>query len=373
VLSRGVAWSVALAATFTMTVSYIDRSTLAFLAPTVTDELAISDAAYGWLGAAFSIAYLVSTPLAGWWIDRVGARRGLVVSVIAWSIVAALHALAPGFWTLFALRIALGVAEGPSFPGASQTVQRALPPQDRARGFGVLFTGSSIGGLVVPPLAGLLFAIAGWRFAFLGTAVIGLVWIPVWVLITRQRGVRAQLEQRPDAPGAARVPLAVLLRHPLTIRAVLAVLSAASPIGFVLLWGSKYLATLGVSQQGASAYLWLPPLGLDVGAIVFGDLASRRAIPNRILLAIAMVLASALALYTLITADLLSRIPAGSVSSAGGVLAAAQSFALIVMGPLVGAAVDYTGSYAGSTIAIGLLAIPGSLAWIAWRPRAFSA
>ncbi|MEO8699847.1 MAG: MFS transporter [Kofleriaceae bacterium] len=394
-LSRGVAWSVALAATFTMTVSYIDRSTFAFLAPTVTGELGISEAAYGWLGSAFSIAYLVSTPLAGWWIDRVGARRGLVVSVIVWSAVAAMHALAPGFWTLFALRIALGVAEGPSFPGASQTVQRALPPADRPRGFGVLFSGSSIGGLLVPPLAGMLFAFAGWRFAFVGTAVIGLVWIPVWILLTGRRAVRAQLDAAPElGAGETRVPMFALMRHPLMLRGLIAVLSAAPPIGFMLLWGSKYLATLGVSQTGAAKYLWLPPLCLDVGAIVFGDLAARRRskTPARGLVAIAMMLAAAIgllplvddpwpatallgvamagggALYTLVTADLLARMPAASVSSAGGLLAAAPSFALIVLGPLVGEAVDHYHHYDGATIVIGLLAIPGSLVWIAWKP-----
>ncbi|MCX5741114.1 MAG: MFS transporter [Proteobacteria bacterium] len=127
-----------------MTVSYIDRSTLAVLAPTVTKALDISDAQYGWLTSAFSMAYLIATPVAGWWIDRVGVRRGLVASVLVWSSFAALHALVPGFGVLFALRIALGVTEGPSFPGAALTMARVLPPEDRSRGFGVLFTGSML-------------------------------------------------------------------------------------------------------------------------------------------------------------------------------------------------------------------------------------
>src|SRR5690349_7571527 len=126
-----------------MAVSYFDRSVLGVLAPTVKRELDISATAYGWLGAAFSIAYLLVSPLAGRWIDRVGARRGLVGSVLLWTGVAALHALVPGFWVLFALRIALGVAETPTFPGAAQIIQRILPPASRARGFGLLFTGSS--------------------------------------------------------------------------------------------------------------------------------------------------------------------------------------------------------------------------------------
>ena len=75
-LSRTRAWTIALVATLAMTVSYIDRQTLAALAPTVKNALGIGHAQYGWLTSAFSISYLVGAPLAGWLLDRVGARRG---------------------------------------------------------------------------------------------------------------------------------------------------------------------------------------------------------------------------------------------------------------------------------------------------------
>src|SRR5215813_4103310 len=183
-----------------MTVSYIDRATLATLAKSVKSELDIDDTMYGWLSSAFSIAYLIGTPIAGWWIDRAGARRGLVGSLFAWSIVAALHALVPTFAMLFALRIALGFAEGPGFPGAAQTMQRVLPPEERARGFGLLFTGSSIGGMLAPLIAAAIFNLAGWRIAFLGTAAVGLVWIPAWIAVTRPRAIRERLDRR-DPPA----------------------------------------------------------------------------------------------------------------------------------------------------------------------------
>jgi len=186
VLSRRETWAVAIVATLTMTVSYVDRATLSVLAPSVTKALDISNEAYGWLTSAFAIAYLVGTPIAGWWIDRIGARRGLLGSLLVWSTIAALHALAPGFGVLFALRIALGLAEGPSFPGSSQTVQRVLSPGERERGFGILFTGSSVGGMLAPLIASWLYRLHGWRFAFLGTAAVGLLWIPLWLIVTRR-------------------------------------------------------------------------------------------------------------------------------------------------------------------------------------------
>src|SRR6478752_5249509 len=126
-LSNRRAWFVAIVATLTMAVSYIDRQALSALAPTVTEHLHLDDAAYGIIQAAFSIAYLIGAPLAGKWIDRVGARRGLVWSMLLWTLAGVLHALVPGFAVLFVLRIALGFAEAPGFPGAAQTMQRVLP------------------------------------------------------------------------------------------------------------------------------------------------------------------------------------------------------------------------------------------------------
>jgi MFS transporter, ACS family, hexuronate transporter len=400
VVNRSYAWAVAICATLTMTVSYVDRQTLAVLAPTVTKALHISDTAFGWLTSAFSIAYLLATPLSGWWIDRVGARRGLVGSVLVWTTVAALHAIVPGFWTLFALRIALGIAEGPSFPGSAQTIQRILPPDQRARGFGVLFTGSSIGGMIVPPLASKLFEVGGWRFAFLGTALFGLVWIPLWLFWTTRSGVPAQLDTV-DQPKEVieRPSFRTLIKHPALIRGLCAIFAVAPIFGVALSWGAKYLAaTFKVPQAAIGDYLWLPPLVFDAAAIYFGHLASKRhkqsgGEPPRLLFGIGVVLGTTIALlpwmagpwdavclvsvtmagggivYTLATADMLQRMPAGSVSLAAGIMAGSQSLALIIVNPLIGASIDHFGNYDVAAITVGLWVLPGSLTWLFWRVR----
>lgn len=396
-LSRRQAWSVALVATLTMTVSYVDRSTLAVLAPTVTKELDISETAYGWLTSAFSIAYLVGTPLAGLWIDRIGARRGLVWSVLLWTTVAALHAIVPGFAMLFALRIALGLAEGPSFPGSTQTIQRVLPAGEKERGFGVLFTGSSIGGMLAPVLASALFAVAGWRLAFVGTALAGLVWLPLWVWVTRRPDVRARMDVPREVVQGKGASFGEILVHPLTLRALCSIAAVAPIVGVALGWGAKYLkATFDVPQEDMGKYLWLPPLMFDAAAVLFGDLASRWKHAQKLLYAIAIPMGASLALlpyatspwiavvivgismagngavYTITTADMLQRVPAANVSTASGILAGAQSLALIVTNPLIGWSVKSRGDYDMVAWTLGLLVVPGCLVWLLWKPRHFS-
>ena len=396
--TRAVGWPLALVATTTMAISYVDRQTLSVLAPTVTRALGLSDAQYGWLASAFSIAYLVGAPLSGLLVDRYGARRGLPVAMLTWSGVAALHALAPGFASLFALRIALGFAESPSFPATVQTMDRALPSHDRARGFALLFTGSSIGAMIAPPLATWLALRYGWRVAFAGTAGMGLLWLPLWLALSSGRRARAVLDRveitREPPPQFVNV-----LFNPAVLRGVIMVMASAPAGAFVYLWAAKYLVatfpTLG--QAGVGRLLWLPALLLDAGALAMGDLYARRAPslrgrPDRLLMIIGACLVACVALvslgptpwraviamslalggvgavYALVTADMLSRVPARAVSMSGGMTAAAQSLAYVIASPLVGVCLVRGVSYRTILVGHALWVIPGLAVWLAWSP-----
>lgn len=399
VLRRADAWKVATVATLAMSVSYIDRQTLAAIAPTVRKALLIDAEQYGWLTGAFSMAYLVGAPLSGAMIDRVGARRGLTAAVLVWSIVSGLHALTSSFVMLFALRIALGAAEAPSFPGAAQTVRRVLPRGDRSSGFGLLFTGSSVGSMIAAPLAIKLNATWGWRGAFIGTALAGLAWLPLWLRTTRRPALRAMLGPAPvpelsDEKPASR---AALLASAPVLRAVVLVVASAPSIMFVLNWYPQFMVEArGVTQDGLARYLWVPPLFFDLGAVGFGVLASRRdrsadAVRTHWpLMLVAAVLASSLvlvpqvrspwaavllaasslagggAIFALLTGDMLARVSLPYVSMAGGMTAAAQSLAYVIANPIVGRIVKKTGSYDGVLVVLGALVLPGAVAWALW-------
>ena len=66
--------------------NYLDRQILAALAPLLRSEFGLSNAGYGGVLAAFSIAYAVSSPLAGLLIDRFGLNRGISAGVGLWSL-----------------------------------------------------------------------------------------------------------------------------------------------------------------------------------------------------------------------------------------------------------------------------------------------
>jgi MFS transporter, ACS family, hexuronate transporter len=407
--ARRAGWGVAIAATLGMSVSYIDRQTLAAIAPAVRSALAIDHTQFGWLVSGFSMAYLVGAPAAGVVVDKLGARRGFAVAVVVWSLVAGAHAFASSFAALFALRVLLGAAEAPSFPAAAQAIRRSLPGARRPAAYGLLFTGSSLGAMIAAPLAVALEARYGFRFAFVGTAVIGTLWIPFWLIMTRADRIPPdEAEDATRGGGPAATPSIYrgpepkeptpsrwidVVRSPPVLRALVAVIGSAPAIMFVLNWSSQYLVERwSLVRTEIGGYLVVPPLLFDVGAVGFGWIASSRPrkTTHRDLLLCAAALASTLALaplaptpalamvafgaaacggggiYVIVTADMFARVPLERTSSAGGMTAAAQSLAHIVASPLVGMAIDRTHGYSGALVFLGLAVIPTSLAFVLW-------
>src|ERR1039457_6234223 len=131
-------------------ISYIDRNTLALLAPAILRETGLSGEQYGFIISAFSIAYMLSNPLWGRILDRAGLRRGMTAAVACWTGASMAHVFASGFWSFAAARAALGFGEGATFPGGLRTVVETLPPDHRGRGLAVAFSGGSLGALITP-------------------------------------------------------------------------------------------------------------------------------------------------------------------------------------------------------------------------------
>src|SRR4029453_17399735 len=94
---RASRWIPAFSMLLVSLISYIDRSTLALLAPTILKDTGLNAEQYGYIISAFSIAYMVSNPIWGVILDRVGLRWGMAAAVAWWTAASAAHAFASGF------------------------------------------------------------------------------------------------------------------------------------------------------------------------------------------------------------------------------------------------------------------------------------
>src|SRR5262245_23279227 len=153
-------------------ISYIDRNTLALLIPTIMRETNLSVEQYGFIVSAFSIAYMIGSPVWGGLLDRLGLRLGMLLAVAFWTAASMSHAAAAGFLSFAIARTALGFGEGATFPGGLRTVMQTLAPAQQARGIAVSYSGGSLGAIVTPLIVTPIFARWGWRPTFLFTGLI---------------------------------------------------------------------------------------------------------------------------------------------------------------------------------------------------------
>jgi len=192
---------------FATTINYLDRIVLAVLIPEIRKELGLNDLHYGYITAAFQLAYTAGFLFMGKFIDRVGTKIGYLVSILWWSAAAALHAtagsgVAMGFW-----RFLLGLGEAGNFPSAIKAVAEWFPKMDRAFATGIFNAGTNVAATIGPPVIVWMATVHGWRAAFLITAGLGLFWVPVWWLFYRRP------QQQNHEQAAPAVPWSVALRH----------------------------------------------------------------------------------------------------------------------------------------------------------------
>ncbi|MGV8090851.1 MAG: MFS transporter [Mangrovibacterium sp.] len=242
------------------TILYIDRSALGILAPELQKSIGWSEEQYGIINSVFMIAYAVCFMIMGSLIDKIGTRKGYVISIGIWSLATLGHTLARS-WIGFAVaRFSLAVGQSGNFPSAIKAVAEWFPKKDRAFAVGIFNGGANMGTilapLVIPPL---VLSLDNWRVGFLWTFPISMVWIFLWLRYFRKpeqssRVSSEELQYIQSDSGQETDNEQVKWKHILPHRGAWAIAVAkfmADPIWwFYLFWGAKFLnARFGVNLK----------------------------------------------------------------------------------------------------------------------------
>ncbi len=176
-------------------ITYMDRQILAVARPTIMKELDISLVMMGWITFSFRLAYALFQIPGGWLGDRFGARKALTAVVTWWSLFTAFTAMAWNAVSMIVIQVFFGLGEAGAFPIATRSLARWMLPTERGFAQGITHAGSRLGGALTPlVLAGFtvfglrwsgVIPMFGWRVAFLGFGVIGVIWSVAWFLYYR--------------------------------------------------------------------------------------------------------------------------------------------------------------------------------------------
>jgi predicted MFS family arabinose efflux permease len=211
-----------------------DRQLIAIMGETIKIDLRLSDTEMGALtGLVFALFFAtVGLPVAAW-ADRADRVRILGWTTIASSIFTACSGLASGFATLAAARAGVAVGDAGGAPTIWSLVCGYVSEERRARVIALIQIGAPIGGVIAFVGGGLIAEHIGWRWAFYGLGLLGVILGAVTLIMVPE-------PRRAEAAA------------PATMSPWRATMGLLGRPGFV--WGQAGVAFSGMAMFGLSSW-----------------------------------------------------------------------------------------------------------------------
>jgi len=280
-------WIIGLIALATV-INYIDRSALAIMWPSISEDLGMTKNDYALILNVFMIAYAVGQMVSGKLFDKIGTRMGYVVVIMVWGLSSFFHSMARGLLSFSFLRVTLGLGEAGNWPGAAKSNAEWFPIKERAIAQGIFNAGSSLGSVIAPPLIALLWAAFGWQITFMFVGSFGLLWLIPWLIINKAgvdkhpwltdlerdyiKGGQHKSDQNVDTKALS---LKKILSHKESW-SVLIGRFFLEPIWWLFVgWMPLYLADVyGFDVKQIGFFAWVPYVGAAIGSIAGGSYSS---------------------------------------------------------------------------------------------------
>jgi ACS family glucarate transporter-like MFS transporter len=297
-----VRWGILAILFIITTINYADRATISIAGPELKKLLGLSPVQMGFVFSAFAWSYVLAQLPGGWLLDRFGSKITYFFSIFLWSVFTMLMGTV-GFFTgaaavglLFALRLLVGAAEAPSFPGNSRITSAWFPTAERGTAAAIFNSAQYFATVLFAPLMGWLVHSFGWQSVFYVMGGLGIVMAFVWqktiygpknhprinsaeLAYIEAGGALVDLE---SAPGASTTKLATwpIIKQLLSNRMLLGVYIGQYCITtltyFFLTWFPVYLVTerhMTILKAGFIAAL--PAVAGFLGGILGGFVSDR--------------------------------------------------------------------------------------------------
>jgi ACS family glucarate transporter-like MFS transporter len=170
-------------------VNYADRATIAIAGPVLSKDLGLSPVQMGFVFSAFGWSYVICQIPGGWLLDRFGSKAVYFASIFTWSLFTLTQGavgLLPAtlaFYTLFALRLLVGLAESPSFPANARVVAAWFPANERGTASAIFNSAQYFATVLFAPIMGWITTALGWPSVFYFMGLLGIIVSLVWLMV----------------------------------------------------------------------------------------------------------------------------------------------------------------------------------------------
>jgi MFS family permease len=259
---------------------------ITLLAPLFLFVRADYGVSYTELGLAYTAFNVVSTALqtpTGFLVDRVSARLLLVAGLLVGAAAFTIAALVDSFWVFVAMFALAGLGNTVYHPADYALLSRHVPAARAGRAFSLHTFAGMLGNAAAPPSLLFLQSMVGWRGAFLGAAVLGVVAALVMAMAGeapepepaagKAKGRGAEPAGGAQAGNAAvgwRLLVAPAILLNLAFFVMLAMSSGALYNFLVPALGALHGTPVTIGNAALTGLLLLSPIGVLVGGWLVG-------------------------------------------------------------------------------------------------------
>ena len=265
---------------------FYDLMLFSFLLVPIKHNLGLSDGQLSLLLGTSLASTAVGGLIFGWAADRLGRKRVLSLTILAYSLGSFFCGFSTGLWVLLIFRVVTGLGVGGEWATGQTLVGETFPAHMRARFAAVMQTGAPVGialaavvgGFVEPFFARSFGPSWGWRACFF-VSVLPAVLVIIIRRFMPESDIWEEWQRHPDRNRMAGLDFLVMLRQDSGIRRlfllglVLAV-TDMSAYWFTYSWMPKYLYDqLNFSMARSGIWMIVTQVGGLLGYLSFGLVA----------------------------------------------------------------------------------------------------
>lgn len=171
------------------TINYADRATIAIAGPDLAKDLGLTSLQMGYVFSAFAWSYVLAQIPGGWLLDKFGSKLTYFFSIFLWSIFTLFQGFVGFFYgaaamlLLIVLRLLVGAAEAPAFPGNSRITSAWFPTHERGLAASIFNSAQYFATVAFAPLMGWMVYSFGWQSIFYFMGGLGIVIAMIWLKV----------------------------------------------------------------------------------------------------------------------------------------------------------------------------------------------